>query len=69
MAKLTKNSCRSLFDSFEEEMNNGESTSDFLNNRETMNIKDGNSSIDENTNLNEHYDYKAMVKYFLKIKT
>jgi len=67
MEKLTKKSCRSLFDSFEEEMSNEESTSEFPNNREAMSIKDGNSSIDENTNLNEHYDYKAMVKYFLKI--
>lgn len=65
MERLNKK--RSLFDSFDEEMNNEEFTSDFPNNREAMSIKDGNSSIDKNTNLNEHYDYKAKVKYFLKI--
>lgn len=62
MEKLTNNSCtRSLFDRFLEEINNEESTSDFSNNRETLSIDDGNSSIiDENTNSNKH-DCEAMV--------
>jgi len=66
MEKLTNKSCRkSLFDKFSEEINNEESTSAFTNNRETMNMDDQNSSIDENTNLNKH-ECEAKVKYFLK---
>lgn len=61
MEKLTNNSCRrSLFDRFLEEINNEESTSDFSNNRETLRMDDGNSSIDENANSNKH-DCEAMV--------
>lgn len=61
MEKLTNNSCRrSLFDRFLEEINNEESTSDFSNNRETLRMDDGNSSIDENVNSNKH-DCEAMV--------
>lgn len=67
MENLTKKSSRrSLFDSFTEDINNEDFTSDISNNREQMSMDDENSSIDENTNLNEDCNSRAMVKYFLK---
>lgn len=66
MEKLPNKGCkRSLYDGFSEEINHEESTSALSNNRETMNIDDENSSIDENMNLNKH-ECEAKVKYFLK---
>jgi len=68
MEKFSKKSGKkSLFDVFEEEINNEESMYDSSNNRESMSMDVGNSSIGKNTNLNNQYDCKAMVKYFLKI--
>jgi len=66
MEKLPNKRCRrSIFDRFSEEINNEESTSALPSNRETMDMDDENSSIDENTNLNKH-ECEAKVKYFLK---
>ncbi|XP_029342843.1 uncharacterized protein LOC100574889 [Acyrthosiphon pisum] len=52
MEKSTNKSCRrSLFDRFSEEIDNEESTIAFSNNRETTNMNDENTSIDENIDL------------------